>query len=238
MIRTGLHGHNGPGVVGVSAMAGGAAVLGVPGVDWSQWFDHFWQAKGAPDYATSLLDQVGAQNLVEGNGAVPWNIVTGWGFVAALAQWLDTGLIDANVDQDWSVLVQYDNMIWIGNACLAGVFETVGANQGSILIQTINPNSMSTRNGLRLNRADNAPQLLSGNYGIAGRVPYRDGIVEVVLVPVGVETTTIPIWIGCNNINGGPGQHCTADIIAVGIKKGPALTALQVAAAALAMSLL
>lgn len=52
-------------VIGIGSFAD--IIIRSGGVNWGTWFDHFWQAKGAANYAASLLDLVGAANLVEGN---------------------------------------------------------------------------------------------------------------------------------------------------------------------------
>jgi hypothetical protein len=208
------------------------AERGAAGVIWSTWFDHFWQAKGAASYAASLLDLVGAQNLVEGNGAVPWAAGIGWGFVSAASQYFDTGLVPVN-DQSWSVLFQYTNNA-LADRFLGKIRS--GAPGGFFGISArIGANSVRYANG---STRTIAPRLDSGNLGVAGNQGYRDGVADGAVIAVlgGAFTHALPI--GGRNLFGVYGNFCTAEIVAVGIKKGPALTAPQVAAAALAMSLI
>lgn len=231
MIRTGLHGHNGPGVVGVSVMGGGAAAI-AGDVDWSQWYDHFWQAKGRT-YVQSLLDRIGVQNLVEGNGAIPHNVATGWGFVAAAAQWLDTGLVPVN-DQSWSVIIQYDNVI-------AANGVAVGCGNPAPLRQIyVQPNRAFAPPGLGYGNQGALsvlPVLLSGNAGVGGAIAYRDGVPDGAIPLAGVGALPT-IYIGAQHWAAVSIAFTTFDCIAVGIKKGPPLTALQVAAAAAEMALI
>jgi hypothetical protein len=199
------------------------------GVNWSQWFDHFWQAKGALSYAASLLDLVGAQNLVEGNGAVPWAALTGWGFVAGSAQWLDTVLIPAD---NWSMLVQFANVVTASD-WLCGSYD-VGTPERFDIAPNDSGTDVIYGHGTAGNRNIVAPPHLAGNLGVAGKQPYRDGLADGAAIAAGAGTYTRTIYIG--DINSLAGRNITADIYALGIKKGPELTAGEVAAAAAAMA--
>lgn len=216
-------------VIGVGSFAD-VIIRSGGAVDWSVWVDHFWQARGAPDYATSLLDKVGSADLVEGNEEVPWDEVNGWGFVAAAAQYFDTGLIPAN-DQSWSVFVQY------ANATVDGL--AVGSVEFGIGRITLRPLS----GGGNVNYGNGngeivvAPQLATGNIGVAGAQGYRNGIAEGGALPAYGGVPTLSIAIGArNDLAPPPSLFITAGIRAVGIREGPPLTAPEVAALAAAMA--
>jgi len=215
---------------GVEVRTGG----GVAAVAWATWFDHFWQAKGAADYATSKTDLVGASDLSEGNGAVPWAAGTGWGFVAAAAQWLDTGLSPPIAPVTWTIMVQYANALQMDR-------YLCGARAGTHRLLNLIPHTLGDANkvfygnGADANFIWQAPQLPSGNLAIAAKTGYRDGAFDAT-IPAGNPTATSDIYIGA--YNAAPINAITADIYAVGIKKGPALTAPQVAAAAAQMALI
>lgn len=201
---------------------------GVAGINWGLWFDHFWQAKGAASYAASKLDLVGAQNFVEGNGAVPWAAGTGWGFVAANAQWFDTGLVPAVA---WSTLIQFTNYLTPGQY-LCGNFlaapQSLYAMYGNVASGSIWWNQANT---------SSLPFLAAANMGIAGKNGYLNG--AFVGSPGGANPLpAATMYLGALNQQGvGAILFPTVEVVAFGIKMGT-LTAPQVAAAALAMSLL
>ncbi len=202
----------------------------VTGVDWSTWFDHFWQAKDAADYATSLTDILLGQVAVEGNDEVPWAGPTGWDFTAGDAKWLDTQLTPAN-DQSWSVMVQYAGVVNTGALC--GVQS--GAARRMMLRPDSGGNAVAYQNG---GTRTQAPRLLTGNLAIAGNQGYRNGIADGAAIGVWVGTSDFSIHIGGRSNLGAGAFFISANIIAVGIKKGPALTAPEVLAARTAMQAL
>ena len=213
----------------ITAPRGGAAA-----VDWSTWFDHFWQAKGAANYAASLLDLVGATNLVEGNGTVPWNIATGWGFITAQSKYFNTTLSPPIAPVTWSIMVQYNNALQI-DGYLCGSSGGGTHRLLNLIPHTLgNADKVFYGNGADSNYIWQAPQLPGGNLAIAAKTGYRDGVFDAT-IPAGDPTGTGNIYIGA--YNRAPINAITAEIYAVGIKQAT-LTAPQVAAAAAAMAAL
>lgn len=248
LLRTGIHGYSGPGVIPVSQMVSGA--LGSP-IWWnpdgatpgyggscvgayraidtvgSPW------GPGPADYAASLINLAnpGVNNLIEGNGAVPWNAATGWGFVAAALQYFNTGLIPAN-NQTWSALIQFDNVIPVGaNDMLFGLLnDTATRNFG------IRP----SRLGASVEYMNNssgviAPPLLSGNLCFAGNNAYRNGVADGAIGGIVADAISNPIYIGARAL--GADLPITANIESIAFYN-VVLTAPQVLARATAMAAL
>jgi len=167
--------------------------------------------------------------LIEGNGAVPWAAATGWGFVAAAAQYFLTGLIPAN-DQSWSVLVQFDNLVGIWGVLL-GCFNAAWTY---FVIQPMSPASVIYGNG---NVSVVAPGHITGNLGIAGNQGYRDGIADGGPIGLWNAPSVLDIYIGCRNNAGVAWGFSTADIGAMAIYNAT-LTAPQMLAVATAMAAL
>lgn len=181
------------------------------------------------NYAETLQDwSATSPNLTEGNGAVPWAAATGWGFVAAAAQYFDTSIVPAS---GYSMLVQYANGV-APSGYLAGVF-TLGARTRLFLNPSvIGPEVRYGSGGIR----DVAPNLLTGNIAVAGQQGYRNGIAEGALITAWDAPNILSAYIGCYNQSvGGPTSFITADIYAVAIYNCT-LTAPQVLSVATAMS--
>ena len=195
-----------------------------------------YQAKGAATYAASKVNLAnpGTYDLTEGNGAVPWATGTGWGFVAASAQWLDTGVVPT-LDQTWSAFVQYSGMTVIVFAILMGSYKST-VPSGTLLITTP-ASGMRVFHGAIATYATTAPWLLTGNYGVAGTIPYRDGIAEPNTVPASSGTTNLSLYIGAANADGAAVSFCTATLRAV-VLYSSVLTPAQSLAIATAMAAL
>lgn len=190
-----------------------------------------YQAKSAASYAASLsnLANPGTNDLTEGNGAVPWAALTGWGFINAAAQYFKPGTVPQST---WSMLVQYANSspVLIGNYYLCGII-----NAGRVI--AMRPyrtgNAVSYRNGGDL---DVSPALLTGNLGMAGQTGYRNGASEGA-IPVGGGVNAGAIFLGCVSNAGAPIWHIEAQIWAY-VLYNTTLTAPQMLARATAMAAL
>jgi hypothetical protein len=214
-----------PNNVGLSAIAAYRAINTV-GTPWSG---------GPANYAESLVNNVapGVNDLVEGNGAVPWAAAAGWGFVAAAAQYFDTGLVPAN-DQSWSVFVQYANTA-NANSVVLGAYSGAAAQQFQL-----NPNQLvGTVVYLNGGGVSVAPSHLTGNMAVVGAQGYRDGIADGAAIGGWGGASTRSVFIACLNFNGPASFYITADIESVVIyDAGPAAVQAEVAAIAAAMAAL
>jgi len=188
------------------------------GVNWSQWFDHLWIAKGAASKAASLLDLVGAQSLSE-IGTVTW-ASAGWsGF--STANTLNTSLIP---DSDWTLIARGSGGTTADNWCMIGSLSNILAGV-SLLAGT----------GKRFWYGTTAT-LISGNYtagvlAIAANTGYVDGSSAGTVGNAWNTTNLRNMYIGARNRNDvSIDAPWPGTIQAVGIKKAT-LSAAQVAAA-------
>lgn len=165
-----------------------------------------WGA-GPANYAASLIDENQGLVLVEGNGAVPWAGATGWGFVAAAVQWLDTNLIPVN-DQSWSLFIQFSAVT--DNGELARARTAPGADFGIRPRQTLGIQALYTNGGVLFV----APDIVAGNLGIAGANAYRNGIFDGAIA-AGVGNITDTLFVGCRNNGGVPSVHISGNIAAL-----------------------
>jgi hypothetical protein len=190
-----------------------------------------YQAKSAASYLASLVNLAnpGTNDLIEGNGAVPWAAGTGWGFVAGNAQWFDTGLMPFS---NWSVIIQFTNVATAGTTALFGVRDApanyyLTPNLIGLVARYTNGNDQNS----------GAP-ILSGNLAIAGTQGYHDGIPDSAPMSGFVGAVTCSLYIGArHNCPASVGQHVTADIESIAIYN-VTLTAPQVLARANAMAAL
>lgn len=189
-----------------------------------------WGA-GPANYAVSLVNLAnpGVNDLIEGNGAVPWAGATGWGFVAAALQYFDTGFIP-DTDQTQTILVQFANRANTG--FLLGEFSVVGPNTQVHIYLNAAGNQVNYSNGAP--GVSVAPVLNAGNLAIAGNQGYRDGVAEGGALPASPNAHTRSIWIGARNNAGVIQLPITADVESVAIYN-ITLTAPQVLARAVAM---
>lgn len=128
-----------------------------------------YQPKGASSFAGSLVDLTGNGNDAidpGGAGTPTWDAVNGWTF-NGIANYLATTFTVQN-DQSQSVVVQYTNNVATGNYLF-------GAKTGTdyFTISAFSGPRIAYGNGALLAVA---PQLLSGNLGVAGNQGYRNGI--------------------------------------------------------------
>lgn len=187
---------------------------------------------GPANYAATLIDQNNGQVLVEGNGAVPWAMATGWGFIQANAQYLDTQLVLPAIAQiDWSIFVQYANTLTVGNIFLAGVTSNPTFGFG---VNAVRFGNVGYYNGLGNYVAPTHP---TGNLGTAGSQGYRDGIADGPAIAAGINWART-IWIGgANDRAVTTGDYVTAEIRAVWIcTSNPAVVQANALALATAMA--
>lgn len=247
LLRTGIHGFHGPGFVPLSDMINGALggppwwnpdgatpgaggggscvgayrAIDTPGSIWGS---------GPANYADSLINLAnpGVNNLVEGNGAVPWAALTGWGFVAAAAQYLLTGIFP---DSGYSLLIQYSTLdTTSGFSVVCGATSTVPVRRFYVGVSA--PNTLYGHGAI----LSVVPVHPNGNLGMAGLVAYRDGINDGALGAF-APILTNDIWIGCLDNGGVAAALSTVNIESLAIYN-VTLTAPQVLARAQAMAAL
>ncbi len=220
IIRSGRGDWWDPNDAGLSVVAAYRAINSV-GTPWP----------GGPTvYAQSLVNQSnpGVNDLVEGNGAVPWVQATGWGFVEAAVQYFDTGLVPAD-DQSWSMFAQYANATTDG--MLAGLQS--GVNQRLWLWARVLTNQQNYANGVNVGAA---PGLVTGNMAVAGNQGYRNGIADGGAIGPWGGATILPIYIGAFNNAGIAAFFADADLESIAIYNGGA-AAVQAEAAAIAAAM-
>jgi len=229
ILRTGLHGHSGPGVISTSSMGGGAAVMAADWWDPNKENLCAWAAyrsKGAASLAASYVDLTGNGNNC-GPGVAPgWDAVNGWIF-DGLTQYLVTTFVAQN-DQSQSVLIQFTNRTNDG-------FEfgenDVGATDFAVQVRAAD---VRPRNG---GTVANAPGMAAGNYGIAGNQGYRTGVPDGGAIPGWAGPTVLACYIGALN-NGGVAAFFAATNIQALVIYDCILTAPQMLAVATAMAAL
>lgn len=228
----------GAGAIAIAEMGGNAAV-GAAGVV-PRWYNPLdsvaidariaagglwaWRAQandnvtwgpGPANYAASLVDLAQGQVLVEGNGPVPWLAATGWDFVAAAVQYFDTGVAPDCSASAFTALIQYTNYT-VATTSFYGVQDTIVPLRGASYINGTAPNTMVCRNGITTALSANLPWLANGNYGFAGKQPYRNGVAEANPIgPGNQDALTRTAYIGALNSNGAPIWHPTVEIQAV-----------------------
>lgn len=230
----------GGGLAGLLALmaggsAGGVQRLGVGGKGQNaktNWWEAggasgclaAYQGKGAVDYAASKTNLANPGVLDLTGDSTTWSQSSGWSFVQAQEDALNTGIIPAS--SSVTHIIQYANLVtgylagssWIG---ISWYFKPGGywveySNGGALLIGV---------------------PLLEGNLCCAGTSAYRNGVAEVGVM-AGAGASGRPYTLG--RINGvGPyaSVSYTGDIIAFAYYSG-VLTAGQVAAVAAAMGAL
>ena len=165
---------------------------------------------GPTNYAESLVNQAnpGTFDLTEGNGAVPWAAATGWSFTKGNAQYFDTGIVPVLVPTPtWTALIRFSNLMLTFTSAIFGVYES-GATR-TLLLQHLIDTGMQSWHGAVI---VNAPLMATGNYGIAAKQPYRNGLPEPNTIPAGGAALTLSIFIGAANINGAASSFITGSI--------------------------
>ena len=184
------------------------------------------------NYAESLQNwsNPGVNDLVQVSGLpapVPWALNTGWQFVAANTDALDTGLIPA---VNWTMLVQFANYTSI-NLYICG--NHIVAPVSLYALYNTNVNSVYYNQG----NLTVAPPLVAGNRGIAGKEGFRNGISEGAIGGANA-LPIVSVYIGALNQQGvGAIQFPNVNIRALAFYNAT-LTAPQVALVAAAMAAL
>jgi hypothetical protein len=194
-----------------------------------------WGA-GPANYAATLTDENNGQVITPGGGydGSLWAGATGWGFVAALAQWLDTGLIPAN-DQSWSMFVQFSS-VPAGIAAHLAAGLTAGSGNFGLYIDNIPGIRRIYFNGAIGSTFIPGANTTAGNMGISGVFGYYNGVFEAGPPGVWAGASTKEVYIGCQNTNGVALNFITADIAAVWIcTSNPATVQANAATLATAM---
>lgn len=214
-----------PNNVGLS-IAGAYRAINSVGTPWGG---------GPTAYAQTLVNQAnpGVNDLVEGNGGVPWVQATGWGFVAGFAQWLDTGLVPAN-DQSWSMLVQFapnaNNVL-----ALAGSQSGAG-NRLALFIDNVGGNRRFYSNG---GQVAVAAAVVAANMGVAGAQGFWNGVADGGAIGAWAGASIQDIYIGCYNNGGVAASFYDGDFESIAIYNGgPAAVQAEVAAISAAMGAL
>lgn len=222
-LRTVGLGLGGRGVMGVGL--GRSAWSAAAGVDWSQWFDHVWVAKGAASLAASYTDLVGTKNLST-SAAPGFDTSYGWSMNGS-SNYLDTGLLwDAGT---WSILLAFTD--YLGGTTFAGV-----NNSGMLRIHKQGLTSRNYNNKYAA-LTNTVSSHSAGVMGLAGSTAYFNGSSDGTLTGDTGSVEYFTIFIGARNNGGFAGNFVNAKMQAVGIKKAT-LDAAQMAAASAAMAAL
>lgn len=180
-------------------------------------------------YADTLVNNAnpGVNDLVESNGAVPWAANTGWQFVAAAAQALDTSLLNTGG-------VAYSSMAQVAAVANNGfAFGAVQAgNTRDYRMRPALGAGITYQNGTAVAVG---PALLAGNLGMSGLQGYRNGVAEGAPTINGIPVLAVTQLIGARHVGAAVFNHITANIRAV-VFYSAALTAPQMLAVATAMS--
>jgi hypothetical protein len=185
------------------------------------------QAKGAVDFASSLLDLSGNGNNATdpGGGSSPsWDAVNGWGFVSANTQYLRTGITPTA--DTWTYIAQFTN--GPGSGSLFGMLDS--GKRVYILPNGVTYSQHSAA-------STQAPGLASGNLAVTGDAGYRNGISDISVADWQATGTAQEIYIGAIKRSGSITNYQDCNIQAFCIYNC-ILTPTQVLAVATAMAAL
>ncbi len=150
-----------------------------------------YQAKGAASQAASYVNLAspGTHDLTVGS-APAWAAGVGWTF-DGIANYLVTDIVP---QMTYSMFIQYIDYTNADNTHTA-----IGTYTSAIPMGFLIQGSMLVHvSGFR----ENTPALTSGNYGVAGKQPYRNGVAEPLAVAAGGSNPTTVINIGrCGGLN-------------------------------------
>jgi hypothetical protein len=173
-----------------------------------------YQPKGAASLAASYINLITPGTYDVAPGVAPtFSAATGWTFNGS-TQYLDTGVSPA-VAGTWSIFVQYTGLN--DDACIIGSYITDGACG---IWGYKSADYMRCYNGKDYDDggdAVNSPKLVAGNYGLAGKTPYRNGVAEGNLVPAGGAISLLSPYIGAMNSSGVATQFMPIVIQAIAI---------------------
>lgn len=155
---------------GLATKAGGAA----GGVDWSQWFSHFWLFKGAASQAASYVDVLASLTMTTTN-APTWSAAAGL-TTNGSSQYMNIGFVPA---ANMSVMLQFTGAAdgATGETSLIGHYLTSGA-RFQIGKQVNNPVAIFSFGSVLYV----SPMIAAGNLALTGTtvssIAYRNGIAE------------------------------------------------------------
>jgi hypothetical protein len=188
-----------------------------------------YQPKGAADIAASYINLANPGTYNAATGVEPtFDTATGWTFNGS-DDFLTTSVIPDDID--WTLIVQFANHTAAANKIVSGVYDAATQN---LIIQDTGTGIMAYQGG---NNTANAGAMTAGNYAVAGKTAYRDGVAEANLIAAGGTAPTRAVYIGGLNQSGALSQQWAGEVIAVAIYNNT-LSAGQVAAVATAMAAL
>lgn len=196
-----------------------------------------YQPKGAASLAASYVNLANPGTNDAAPGVAPtFDAATGWTFNGS-TQWLTSGISPASTA--WSLLVQYSGVTATNDSVPCGYYKgtaPTGAFMVLIAKSTSVSNMWAYNGGIFPNGIANAPRMLAGNYGFAGKTPYRNGSAEGNVIPAGTGTIGA-LYIGARNNGGVTDSFLNGSIQALAIYSAT-LTGPQVATVAAAMAAL
>lgn len=175
--------------------------------------DNVTWGPGPANYAASLIDLCQGQVLAEiGGGPVNWAAATGWSGFLALLRCLDTGITPDVSVPNWIAFVQFTALA-LANASPYGMYTNV-VPQGAMTFNNRAAGTIRSHHG-DTTGADNVPPFLAGNYALAGKQPYRDGVAEPIVIGGGGDTGGISLYVGARNLVGVANLHWNGEVQAV-----------------------
>lgn len=187
-----------------------------------------YRAKGAASYAASKINLAnpGTYDCVDGVAYPSWAAATGWTFVTASSQYLNTGIL---LPSSGSVFVQIANASAVVAHVVAGCSGTTGVfdiwpGNGAVVIYRYGTNYTTP-----------SARMINGNLGIAGTQPYKNGVADGATLTNGfVASATYPLHIGRWN-RPGDKNYFTGDVTKMAVYS-TTLSAAQSLALATAMA--
>ncbi len=196
--------------------------------------------KGAASLAASYDNNAAPGNgLADGTydaapGVAPtWASATGWTFLAASTQYLNTGITPTN-NQAWSGFAQFANVV--NSPTVSGViFFACADASGNLPYFGVNPRNYGTRRYFNAQPVSGGiAEVGSGNMAIVGQQGYLNGIADG-----GLSASNIGAFgtIAIGRLGLYPGFYLSGDVSAIAIYNvtpaAPQITALYAAMAAL-----
>jgi hypothetical protein len=178
---------------------------------------------GAASLATSYINLANPGTYNAAPGVAPTLGAGGWTF-DGVNDYLTTGIVPDN-NQQWSVLVRYENAAASDNSILFGSANISGPPYFGVYPRPASFNT-SYQNGYYLLVGTSQA---AGVVAVAGNKPYRDGSAQSGTISASAGTFNA-IFLGARNTGGGtPGSYFSGTIAALAIYSGT-LSAADVAA--------
>lgn len=170
-----------------------------------------YQVRGAGNFTTSLvnLNSPGTNDAILGTSPA-FDDNKGW--LMSGAQYI---IAPAVIQNGWSVFIQYANLAPSANAALIGAQDSIDLPRGAFTIIELG-NSMLVISGDATGGTLNSPAIRTGNYGFAGKQPYRNGIAEPFPDSPG-NGTGRALYIGAQNTDNVATNFSTVEIRAVAV---------------------